>query len=275
MDFWKMHGAGNDFIITDNRNGQIINNSQTAIAVCDRHLGIGADGFIMVEESKKNDVRMSFYNSDGSEATMCGNGLRCFAKYVHDNQIVGKNKFTVETGDGEKRVEILDSSEKESTVSINMGKWDFSSQTIGVDTSEKEFIDQDILSEGKTFKISCVHMGVPHGVVFVDEVKSEDTVKYGSSIEKNKLFKNGVNVNFVQIADSENLIVDTWERGAGKTLACGTGVCSSVILANRLKNISTTVNVMVPGGQLKISILPDASILMTGKAVTICKGIAI
>lgn len=275
MDFWKMHGAGNDFIITDNRNGQIINNSQTAIAVCDRHLGIGADGFIMVEESKKNDVRMSFYNSDGSEATMCGNGLRCFAKYVHDNQIVGKNKFTVETGDGEKRVEILDSSEKESTVSINMGKWDFSSQTIGVDTSEKEFIDQDILSEGKTFKISCVHMGVPHGVVFVDEVKAEDTVKYGSSIEKNKLFKKGVNVNFVQIADSENLIVDTWERGAGKTLACGTGVCSSVILANRLKNISTTVNVMVPGGQLKISILPDASILMTGKAVTICKGIAI
>lgn len=272
MNFWKMHGAGNDFIIADNRNMRIKNKKETARAVCDRHFGVGADGFIMAEESENADIRMSYYNSDGSEAAMCGNGLRCFAKYVFDSGIVKKDSFVVETGDGEKCVTIVESSENESMVAVSMGSWDFSPIKIGVDTSENEYLDKEIISEGKLFKISCVHMGVPHGVIFVDSLDSEIAEKYGPEIEKNKIFKEGINVNFVEIADKENLKVETWERGAGKTLACGTGVCSSAIVANRLKNVSPTVNVKVQGGLLKISVLPEGGVIMTGPAAAICKG---
>lgn len=269
-----MHGAGNDFIIVDNRNDDFKDKSSIVISACNRHFGIGADGFMFVEKSNTCDVKMAFYNSDGSEASMCGNGIRCFAKYVYDQGIVNGDAFSVETGDGRKDITMVHCDKKESVISVNMGKWMFSSPTIIKDVSkEQEYICKNIKINDTNFEVSCVHMGVPHCVVFVDAIQEKNTMTYGPLIEKYPLFPQGVNVNFVQVVDESHLNVDTWERGAGKTLACGTGVCSSVIIAHHLNKTGKQVHVSVAGGELKIYILPDETVVMEGKAVTICKGI--
>ena len=268
--FAKMHGAGNDFIIVDNRQNDIINPSQMAVKVCDRHFGVGADGFMLVELSKISDIKMAFYNSDGREATMCGNGIRCFAKFVYDEGIVKKESFHVETGDGIKQISIVQSEETESIVKVDMGKWTFSALTIN--QNGEEVINKKIAVGDDTIEISCVHMGVPHGVIFVDEIDENKTIRYGSIIEKNSSFPQGINVNFSKVINQQSMHVDTWERGAGKTLACGTGVCSSVIVANRLGKVGQEVVVNVAGGQLKINLINEDKITMEGKAVTICKG---
>ncbi|NLK71745.1 MAG: diaminopimelate epimerase [Clostridiales bacterium] len=274
MEFWKMHGAGNDFIIVDNRKKVIENKPQTAIEVCDRHFGVGADGLVLVEYSQAYDIKMDFYNSDGSHATMCGNAIRCFVKYVFDNKILDKAAFTVETGDGPKEATVLNTDEKESVVKVNMGRWDFSAPTVIpniTDANGKEYICQQIEVLDKSFELSCVHMGVPHGVILVDEICEEDTIRYGSVLEKHPDFPQGINVNFVKVIDESHIEVDTWERGAGKTLACGTGICSSAIIANFLNKIGKTVEVKAAGGILKVT-LNSGSVIMEGKAVTICKG---
>lgn len=274
MEFWKMHGAGNDFIIVDNRKRVMENKSQTAIEVCDRHFGVGADGLVLVEDSQAYDIKMDFYNSDGSHATMCGNAIRCFVKYVFDNKILDKAAFIVETGDGPKEATVLNTDEKESVVKVDMGRWDFSAPTVIpslTDSNGKEYICHQIEVLDRSFELSCVHMGVPHGVILVDEICEEDTKRYGSVLEKHPDFPQGINVNFVKVIDESHIEVDTWERGAGKTLACGTGICSSAIIANFLNKIGKTVEVKASGGILKVT-MNSGSVIMEGKAVTICKG---
>lgn len=270
INFTKMHGAGNDFIIVDNRQFNISNPSELALKACDRHFGVGADGFMLVEPSDNCEIKMNFYNSDGSKATMCGNGLRCFSKFVYDEGIVSKDSFKVETGDGIKQITIIESNQREAIVKVDMGQWTFSLPMINQD-SEK-VMTKKIAVDNKEIEIACVHMGVPHGVVFVDEIDEKQTVEYGSVIEKDKMFPQGINVNFSKVVNQHCMNVDTWERGAGKTLACGTGVCSSVIVANCLGKIAQDVIVNVAGGQLKITITDDDKVMMEGKAVTICKG---
>lgn len=270
MDFWKMHGAGNDFIIIDNRDNRINDKSYWAQQLCDRHFGIGADGFMLVEVSSTCDIKMSFYNSDGTLAGMCGNGIRCFSKYVYDQGICNQKKFLVETGDGPKEIVVVDANVKESTVRVNMGSWNF--KDLSLSSYDELCMGKEITCYDHSFQIYCVHMGVPHSVIFTDEIKEENTVRYGSVIEKMPEFPNGTNVNFVKVLDKNKIIVDTWERGAGKTLACGTGVCSSVIIANKLSKTEKEVYVKVAGGDLKITLLPDDTAVMEGKAVTICKG---
>ena len=271
MNFWKMHGAGNDFILVDNRNNIYENKNELAKAVCNRHFGIGADGFMVAEKSDEYDIKMIYYNSDGSDASMCGNGIRCFSKYAHDNKMVDGDTFTVETADGPKIIDIIRIDEKKSIVSVDMGQWQYNSNSVPVNSSEAEYIDKDITVNDKNFKISCVHMGVPHSVIFVDKINEEQTCKYGAEIEKDKLFPENINVNFVEIVSDNYIKVDTWERGAGKTLACGTGVCSAAIISNRLKGINSKVEVEVAGGKIQIEV-KDKKVIMTGEAATICKG---
>lgn len=271
MNFYKMHGAGNDFIIVDNRENRYNNHNELAKLTCHRHFGIGADGFMAVEKSDTCDIRMRYYNSDGSDATMCGNGIRCFSKYVHDNNMVQKSNFTVETADGIKTIDIKRIDEKKSIVSVDMGPWEYESAHVPVDTAKDEFIEEDIISKDKSFKISGVHMGVPHAVIFVEKIDGNLTCEYGPDIEKKDIFPENINVNFVEVVDEGFIKVDTWERGAGKTLACGTGVCSSAIIANRLKGTSDKVKVEVAGGWLEIEI-KDGRVIMTGEAVAICEG---
>jgi len=270
INFTKLHGAGNDFIIVDNRDNNIADKHRWAKKACDRHFGVGADGLMLVEYSENGDIKMDFYNADGSHSTMCGNGLRCFSKFVYDESIVRKDVFDVETGDGIKTVSTIESGENESIIRVDMGSWTFKSPT--VNCLSQEVINRKIMVDQDELEITCVHMGVPHGIIFVDEIDENFTCKYGRKIEKDPFFPQGINVNFVKIIDKDHIIVDTWERGAGKTLACGTGSCASVIIGHRLGKVSDEAVVDVAGGQLKIKLYED-HVTMEGKAVRICTGI--
>lgn len=274
MEFWKMQGAGNDFIIADNREGQIGKapkmKTEMALKVCDRHFGVGADGFMCVEKSNLGAIKMSYYNADGSEATMCGNGLRCFTKFVYDQCIVEEKAFTVETGDGLKQVEIKAMEADRSIITIDMGSWD-----------EKVY-RLDIKASDQCFEAYYVHLGVPHVVIFLDqqqnksglnnETLSDYVSEYGPLIEKDSQFPEGVNVNFVETIDYTHVRASTWERGAGATLACGTGACASAVMANRIKNLAQEIMVEMPGGGLRITITPANEIFLEGPAQLICKG---
>lgn len=272
MNFWKLHGVGNDFIAIDGRFDNIDSNDYSDLAkrVCHRHFGIGADGLLVVKNSDVCDVEMVYYNSDGSRANMCGNGLRCFCKFVYDNNIVNENEFTVYTLDGVKKISLNIYNDKINTIRVNMGKSNFNPKNIPVNTDKEVFINEKLVIDNKEFIVSSVLMGVPHTIVFVDEINKKDIYSYGELIEKNKVFPQNTNVNFVKIDDRDNIKVYTWERGCGYTLGCGTGMTASVIVANYLDKVDNIVNVSSEGGTVKIEILDD--VYMIGNAVKICEG---
>ncbi|WP_164690152.1 diaminopimelate epimerase [Paraclostridium sordellii] len=272
MNFWKLHGVGNDFIAIDGRFDNIDSNDYSDLAkrVCHRHFGIGADGLLVVKNSDVCDVEMVYYNSDGSRANMCGNGLRCFCKFVYDNNIVNENEFTVYTLDGVKKISLNIYNDKINTIRVNMGKANFNPKNIPVNTDKEVFINEKLVIDNKEFIVSSVLMGVPHTIVFVDEINKKDIYSYGELIEKNKVFPQNTNVNFVKIDDRDNIKVYTWERGCGYTLGCGTGMTASVIVANYLDKVDNIVNVSSEGGIVKIEILDD--VYMIGNAVKICEG---
>ncbi|WP_373598391.1 diaminopimelate epimerase [Paraclostridium bifermentans] len=272
MNFWKLHGVGNDFIAIDGRFDNIDSNDYSDLAkkVCHRHFGIGADGLLVVKNSDVCDVEMVYYNSDGSRANMCGNGLRCFCKFVYDNNIVKENEFSVYTLDGIKKISLNIEKEKINTVKVNMGKPNFNPTSIPVNTDKEVFINEKLVVNNKEIELSSILMGVPHTIVFVDEITKEDVCKYGELIEKNEIFPKKTNVNFVKVDDRDNIHVYTWERGCGYTLGCGTGMTASVIVANHLDKVNKSVNVKSEGGNVRIEILDD--VYMIGNAVKICEG---
>ncbi|RDY24888.1 diaminopimelate epimerase [Romboutsia maritimum] len=273
MKFWKLHGIGNDFIAIDGRIHNIENSNYGKLAqkVCHRRFSVGADGLLVVKSSNNADIEMLYYNSDGSRASMCGNGIRCFAKFVYDNNIVKKEMFEIDTLDGIKIVEINTIFEKANSIKVNMGKGSFFSKDIPIDTDKEIFINESITIIDKELKISSMLMGVPHTVILVDNLNLNQIYKYGKEIEKNKIFLNGTNVNFVKIEDRSNISVYTWERGCGYTLGCGTGMTASAIILNYLKMVDKSVNVTSQGGTVKIDI--EDFVYMTGPAVKICEGI--
>jgi len=272
MNFWKLHGVGNDFIAIDGRFDNIDSNDYSDLAkkVCHRRFGVGADGLLVVKNSNICDVEMVYYNSDGSRANMCGNGLRCFCKFVYDNNIVKDAEFSVYTLDGIKKISLNIESEKVYTIRVNMGKPNFNPKNIPVNTNKEVFIKEKLLIDNKEIEVSSILMGVPHTIVFVDSLIKEDIYKYGELIEKNKIFPKKTNVNFVKVDDKDNIHVYTWERGCGYTLGCGTGMTASVILANYLGKVSKIVNVKSEGGSVRIELLDD--VYMIGNAVKICEG---
>ena len=213
---------------------------------------------------------MVYYNSDGSRANMCGNGLRCFCKFVYDNNIVKGTEFSVYTLDGIKKISLNIESEKNYTIRVNMGKPNFNPKNIPVNTNKEVFIKEKLLIDNKEVEVSSILMGVPHTIVFVDELIKEDIYKYGKLIEENEIFPNKTNVNFVKVDDKDNIHVYTWERGCGYTLGCGTGMTASVILANYLGKTNEIVNVKSEGGSVRIELLDD--VYMIGNAVKICEG---
>lgn len=272
MNFWKLHGVGNDFIAIDGRFDNKDSNDYSDLAkkVCHRRFGIGADGLLVVKTSDISDVEMVYYNSDGSRANMCGNGLRCFCKFVYDNNIVKGTEFSVYTLDGIKKISLNIESEKNYTIRVNMGKPNFNPKNIPVNTNKEVFIKEKLLIDNKEVEVSSILMGVPHTIVFVDELIKEDIYKYGKLIEENEIFPNKTNVNFVKVDDKDNIHVYTWERGCGYTLGCGTGMTASVILANYLGKTNEIVNVKSEGGSVRIELLDD--VYMIGNAVKICEG---
>ena len=274
MKFWKLQGIGNDFIAIDGRNDYIDNNTYGDLAkkVCHRRFSVGADGLLVVKDNDEADVEMVYYNSDGSRASMCGNGLRCFAKFVYDNNIVNKDEFEVYTLDGIKKIKIdLNDNKDINSITVNMGRGSIQSNNIPVDTDKEVFINEKIHILDKEFIVSSMLMGVPHTVVFVDDINMEEIHKYGPIIEKHEIFPQNTNVNFVKIIDNKNILVRTWERGCGYTLGCGTGMTASVIISNFLNKVDKSVNVTSEGGSIKINLINDEA-YMSGKAQKICEG---
>ncbi|MCX7695556.1 MAG: diaminopimelate epimerase [Caloramator sp.] len=260
MNFVKMHGLGNDFIIFEEKELRNYNWNEISKKVCDRHIGIGADGILIVEESKCADVKMTIINSDGSLAEMCGNGLRCFSKYVYERGIVKKQKFNVETGAGVLEVLLTLDGDNVKAVKVNMGR--------PIIEEDKKLYSLKVID--KEFEATTMTMGVPHTIIYVDEIYDEDVLKYGPVIEKMDIFKKGTNVNFVKVVDKDNIKIRTWERGAGYTFACGTGTCAGVVATfiNGLTN--NKVNADLKLGRLKITY--DDFVFMEGPAEFICEG---
>lgn len=259
MKFEKYHGTGNDFIIFEISQG--FDPSKLAQKVCNRHFGIGSDGMMLVEHSDIADVKMVFYNADGSIAPMCGNGIRCFAKYVYDHNIVDGKEFKVETLAGIMKVQ-LESDEQQCTqVTINLGFPNF-------DNVAGEVI---LKVDESSFELSTLTMGTLHSVIFTDDLEGLDIDRYGRAIENHSLFPLKINVNFVEVVDASNIKVSTFERGVGRTLSCGTGSAASAIVSNLKGFTHKKVNVHVPGGSLIIE-AKDEGVFMTGPAELICKG---
>ncbi|NEZ46333.1 diaminopimelate epimerase [Clostridium niameyense] len=266
MEFTKMTGNGNDFVVIDDRENEFLGKEGImAIKFCDRHFGIGADGVLFVRKSKKASIQMIIINADGSYASMCGNGIRCFAKYVWEKHIVSENPLTIETGDGIKKAYLCIENEKVKSVKINMGNPSLNSEKL----CKEKIINKEINVQGKQYKMTSLFMGVPHTVIFGK--LGEYDVEEGKYIEKLPIFKEGTNVNFCEIINYKKIKVKTWERGAGPTLACGTGSCASVVASNLLKYTDKKVEVILSRGRLFIEITEDG-IFMDGPAEICFRG---
>lgn len=293
IQFTKMHGLGNDYLFInciDNRN--IISEREIpAVAryMCNRNFGVGADGIVLINKSMIADFRMNIYNSDGTEAQMCGNGIRCFAKYVYDNKLIEKSEIDIETLCGIKRAYIRNSrvNSRIQEITIDMGRPMFQKEEIPITISKGEEKDRengliklnlDILE--KELEVYCVSMGNPHAVIFCKNVDDMPIKEFGALIEKDKHFPEKTNVEFIQVLGSSSIKMRVWERGVGETFACGTGACAVAIVCNMLGLTSNNVTVYLKGGELKIQIdklngselkLPQR-VYMTGIATKVFDG---
>lgn len=268
MDFVKMHGLGNDFVFIEDKTGQDKDYTVLARAMCNRHTGIGADGLIVIVDSRVADVRMRIINSDGSEAEMCGNGIRCFAKYVYDSGIIEKKQFTVETPAGIMEPEVtVGADNKAELITINMGRPSFNRSEIPMEGTDGRVLNEDLGVDGENWKITSLLMGVPHTVTYVDNVDSVDIEKIGPLFEKHEAFPKHTNINFAQQMDDRTVKVRTWERGAGATLACGTGSCSVAVASFLNGRTGREVDIQLPLGTLHIEYREeDGNVYMTGPA---------
>ena len=255
MSFWKMHGLGNDYIVIDNRDEKIDSGHAVRLAklLCERRFSVGADGLLLVSCSKVADAKMRIFNADGSEAEMCGNGIRCFAKYCYENGIVNKNEFAIETLSGLKHVWLTVKRNDVKTVKVDMGapNWDRSSlPMVGHGTC----INENLEVNGEAFRVTCLSMGNPHCIIFVDKADDFPVNQIGPKIENHKAFPKKTNVGFVQVLNNNQLKLRVWERGCGETLACGTGTCAAVAAANKLGKVQNKVTVHVLGGDLEVEV---------------------
>jgi len=268
--FTKMHGLGNDFIVIEAVEG--VDYSELAVKLCDRHFGIGADGLLVVEPSHIADIKMRIFNADGSEAEMCGNGSRCFAKYVYEKGIVSKQKMTVETLAGVIMPELFVENGKVKSVKVYMGSPIFESSKIPVKSEKQKFIDEPVKIDGKTYRLSSVRVGVPHTILFVSSFEESFMKELGPKIEKSSLFPEGTNVDFVKVEDEENISVRTWERGVGLTLACGSGASASAVVSSLLGRTRRSVNVHFKAGVLLVEWKEDNSIYLSGEVEEVFRG---
>ncbi|MFR2570668.1 MAG: diaminopimelate epimerase [Clostridia bacterium] len=273
MKFTKMHGLGNDYVYMDAIHQNIENESLLAQFVSNRNFGIGSDGLILICKSDIADFKMRMFNSDGSEAEMCGNGIRCVGKFVYDKGMTDKTEVRIETLAGIKVLNFNIKEGKVESVRVDMGGPILEPKNIPVISEEKIVKNLKIKAIDKEFKFTAVSMGNPHAITLVEDVKSFDVKKYGEVIEIDSKFPNKTNVEFIEILDKDNIKMRVWERGAGETLACGTGACASVVacILNNLTNSKVKVELL--GGFLEIEWnQEDNHVYMTGPAVTVFEG---
>lgn len=271
MKFYKYSGLGNDFIIIDNTNNDIYMDGELAKRMCNRYFGIGADGLVLASPSKIFDIKMDIYNSDGSRAEMCGNASRCFAKFVYEKNILNVEKFKVETLAGVIEPLLHIENGKVKNVTVDMGKPLLDSSHIPFSENLDAVIDYPIVVDGEEYNITSMFMGVPHTVLFTDNVSDDYVIQTGKKIEISNYFPKKTNVNFVSIVNRNEIILRTWERGAGYTLACGTGSCASVVAGILNKKLDKKVLVHLRGGDLTIE-WQGENVLMTGEALEVFHG---
>ena len=271
-----MHGLGNDYVYIDVTKENIPDDiSEFAKIISDRHFGVGSDGLILICPSDRCDFKMKMYNMDGSEAQMCGNGIRCVGKYVYDKGLTKKNTITIETLAGDKTLNLNIENGKVSTVKVDMGEPILEPRKIPVviQTNDKVVKDLSIKVLDKTFNFTCVSMGNPHAVTVVNDIEKFDVEKYGSILEKDIHFPERANIEFIEIIDPKTIKMRVWERGAGETFACGTGACAATVasIINKLGEREVTVKLL--GGDLKIKWDKENNhVYMTGPAITVFEG---
>ncbi|MDP8236938.1 MAG: diaminopimelate epimerase [Candidatus Erginobacter occultus] len=266
LEFTKMQGLGNDFILLNDPDARLRLEPEAIRFLCDRHFGVGADGVIIVSPSERADLKMKIFNSDGSEAEMCGNGIRCFALYARDRGLSSGTEMAVETGAGIIRPRI-----ERDQVAVDMGEPVFDAEKIPVNLPG-EVVDYPVVFAGRKVEITCVSMGNPHCVIFLPPGEEPPVTELGPVIETDPLFPAKINVEFIRVRNPGEIDFAVWERGAGITLACGTGACAAVVAAARTGRTGREVLVHLPGGDLKIEWKENNHVFMTGPAVEVFRG---
>lgn len=273
MKFTKMHGIGNDYIYINCFKENVENPNELSIKMSDRHFGVGSDGIVLIMKSDRADFRMRMFNSDGSEAEMCGNATRCIGKYVYDNGLTDKDEITLETLAGIKKLKLFIKDGKVEKVTVNMGEPILTPQCIPVDYMGEEFINKCISVGGDEYAITCVSMGNPHAVTYMDNIDNLEIEKIGPLFETHQIFPSHTNTEFVKVINKNTLQMRVWERGAGETLACGTGACAVLVssVLNGLSDRKATIKLL--GGDLEIEWNEnDNCVYMTGPAKTVFEG---
>ena len=274
MRFTKMHGCGNDYIYVNCFEENVEKPNEVSNIVSERHFGIGADGLILIKPSKIADFNMTMYNADGSEGNMCGNGIRCVAKYVYDNRLTRKTRITVDTLSGVKELQMNIKDDKVDTVEVDMGEPIFACEKVPVTFHKKYMINEKIEVEKRAFAGTAISMGNPHFVTFVStSLENLDVEKYGKLLGSSSYFPEGVNVGFAKIISRNHIQLRVFERGSGETLACGTGACAALMAAYMNGYTENKVKVSLKGGDLIIKYDEKTRhIFMTGPASIICTG---
>lgn len=271
LHFTKMEGIGNDYIYFDGINQDVPLDKEFITKISDRHFGIGSDGMIVILPSKKYDFRMRMFNLDGSEAMMCGNGIRCFAKFIYDHHLSDKRVLEIETKAGLRVVELIFDDDKCVGAKVNMGKPITNCKEVPCNYDKEEMINEAIMIADQEYHLTTISMGNPHTVTFVDDLDSLDLEKIGPAFEHHKLFPESVNTEFVKVINDKYVKMRVWERGSGETMACGTGACA-VMYACYLNNLTDKkITVELLGGCLEIEYNGD-TINMSGPATTVFEG---
>lgn len=272
--FSKMHGAGNDYIYVNCFEESIEDINETAAKVSDRHFGIGSDGLVLICPSKVADFRMDMYNSDGTQAEMCGNATRCVGKYVYDRGLTDKTQVTLETLAGIKILDLNVKDGKVESVCVNMGSPELSPKNIPINSKLERFVDEPVLVDGREYKVTGVSMGNPHAVTFIDDTDSLEIEKIGPKFENHPMFPKRINTEFAQIVDRNTIKMRVWERGAGETLACGTGACATLVAAVLNGLTDDEAGLILLGGTLHIRWdREENKVYMTGPAQFVFDGV--
>lgn len=273
FNFSKWHGLGNDFVIVNGFEEKIENVSEMAVQVCDRHFGIGADGLVLILPSEIADFQMRIFNSDGSEAEMCGNVTRCIARYAFEYGLTDKTKITLETKAGIIKPELIFIDGTLSTVRVDMGEPRLKRAEIPMlGNADEKVVNEVLVVDGAEYHITCASMGNPHCIVFVDDITSINLSQIGPKIEMHPVFPKKTNVEFVQVNNKQKMRMRVWERGAGITMACGTGTCATLVAAVLNGKIDRQATVELDGGELFIEWGLDNHVYMSGPAVEVFRG---
>lgn len=273
MKFVKMHGCGNDYVFVNGICEEVLHPQEIAVRISDRHFGVGSDGLVVILPSEQADFRMQMYNADGSEAQMCGNAIRCLAKYVYDTGLTDKTMLTIETKAGLRSLWLTLSGGKVSEVKVNMGTPVTAAEQIPVIAKNSPVVAEPVAVTGHSGFMTCVSMGNPHAVFFTEDLETLDLHTIGPLYERHERFPERINVEFVKVLDRQTLQMRVWERGSGETLACGTGACAGVYAAILNGYTEDTVLVKLSGGELQIEFDRQEQVMyMTGSAVKVFEG---